>query len=108
MVDMKHQQEGLNNTLTRTFAELFIGEVEVKVVEEKHDSALLKIKQKDNKVNALKQVLSRYGMGACAELCADQHGISREEQDNFVVQSYERAINAYNDGAFTWEIVPVR
>ena len=57
MVDRKHQQEGLNNTLTQTFAELFRAQAEVKVVEEKQDSTLLKLKQKDNKVNALKQVL---------------------------------------------------
>ena len=37
------------NTLTQTFAELFRAQAEVKVVEEKQDSALLKLKQKDNK-----------------------------------------------------------
>ena len=72
MVDTKHQQEGLNNALTRTFAELLRAEVEVKVVEEKHDSVLLKLKQKDNEVNALKQVLSRFSSSKQEFNCAMQ------------------------------------
>eukprot|EP00252_Welwitschia_mirabilis_P023834 TRINITY_DN6850_c0_g2_i3.p1 TRINITY_DN6850_c0_g2~~TRINITY_DN6850_c0_g2_i3.p1 ORF type:complete len:390 (+),score=78.03 TRINITY_DN6850_c0_g2_i3:201-1370(+) len=47
------------------------------------------------------------GMGACAELCAESHSISRTEQDNYAIQSFERAIAAQNSGAFAWEIVPV-
>lgn len=47
------------------------------------------------------------GMGTCAELCADKYSITREEQDNFSIQSFERGIAAQESGAFTWEIAPV-
>ncbi|KAF5482629.1 hypothetical protein F2P56_003185 [Juglans regia] len=46
-------------------------------------------------------------MGSCAELCADKHTITREEQDAFAIQSFERGIAAKDSGAFAWEIVPV-
>ncbi|KAI8552202.1 hypothetical protein RHMOL_Rhmol06G0247600 [Rhododendron molle] len=47
------------------------------------------------------------GMGVCAELCAEQHKVTREEQDDYAVQSFERGIAAQDAGAFSWEIVPV-
>ncbi|KAG2719596.1 hypothetical protein I3760_03G273100 [Carya illinoinensis] len=46
-------------------------------------------------------------MGSCAELCADKHTITREQQDDFAIQSFERGIAAKDAGAFAWEIVPV-
>lgn len=46
-------------------------------------------------------------MGSCAEMCAEKYKISREEQDQFAVTSYNRAINAQKDGKFNAEIVPV-
>ncbi|KAH7315485.1 hypothetical protein KP509_21G051500 [Ceratopteris richardii] len=57
--------------------------------------------------DGLWDVYNDCGMGVCAELCAEQHGFSREDQDNFAIQSYERAISAQESGAFKWEIVPV-
>ncbi|XP_078439117.1 acetyl-CoA acetyltransferase 2-like [Wolffia australiana] len=57
--------------------------------------------------DGLWDVYNDYAMGMCAELCADQHSISREEQDNYAVQSNERGIDARNSGVFSWEIVPV-
>ncbi|MQL71899.1 hypothetical protein Taro_004214 [Colocasia esculenta] len=57
--------------------------------------------------DGLWDVYNDYAMGMCAELCADQHSITREEQDNFAIQSNERGIAASNSGAFSWEIVPV-
>eukprot|EP00252_Welwitschia_mirabilis_P023831 TRINITY_DN6850_c0_g1_i1.p1 TRINITY_DN6850_c0_g1~~TRINITY_DN6850_c0_g1_i1.p1 ORF type:complete len:401 (+),score=88.68 TRINITY_DN6850_c0_g1_i1:535-1737(+) len=57
--------------------------------------------------DGLWDVYNDTGMGVCAELCADNHSISRDEQDNFAIKSFERGINAQNSGAFTWEIVPV-
>ncbi|XP_059661267.1 acetyl-CoA acetyltransferase 2-like isoform X1 [Cornus florida] len=57
--------------------------------------------------DGLWDVYNDYGMGNCAELCADQHTISREEQDNYAIQSFERGIAAQESGAFAWEIVPV-
>nr|AIK21787.1 acetyl-CoA C-acetyltransferase [Panax notoginseng] len=57
--------------------------------------------------DGLWDVYNDYGMGVCAEICAEQHGVSREEQDNYAIQSFERGIAAQNSGAFAWEIVPV-
>lgn len=45
-------------------------------------------------------------MGSCAELCSEKYTISREEQDAFALQSYERALKAQESGAFTDEMVP--
>ncbi|UPQ78775.1 acetyl-CoA C-acyltransferase [Flavobacterium azooxidireducens] len=46
-------------------------------------------------------------MGVSADLCASEYKISREEQDAFAVQSYERAAKAWSEGKFDSEIVPV-
>ncbi len=46
-------------------------------------------------------------MGSCAEMCAREHKISREAQDEFSAESYRRAIAAQKDGKFKNEIVPV-
>ncbi|CAM3890555.1 acetyl-CoA C-acyltransferase [Flavobacterium cucumis] len=46
-------------------------------------------------------------MGVCADLCASEHNISREEQDNFAIQSYERSAAAWEAGKFDTEIVSV-
>ena len=46
-------------------------------------------------------------MGVCADLCATEYKISREEQDRFAIQSYERSAAAWDAGKFDSEIVPV-
>ncbi|MFK7050981.1 acetyl-CoA C-acyltransferase [Flavobacterium davisii] len=46
-------------------------------------------------------------MGVCADLCATEHNITREEQDNFAIQSYQRSASAWEAGKFDNEIVPV-
>lgn len=46
-------------------------------------------------------------MGVCADLCATEYNISREEQDAFAIQSYERSAKAWEEGKFNNEIVPV-
>lgn len=46
-------------------------------------------------------------MGCLAQRVADQNGITREEMDNFTIQSIERAQQAIADGLFTEEIVAV-
>lgn len=46
-------------------------------------------------------------MGVCADLCASEYKISREEQDAFAIQSYERSAKAWSEGKFDSEIVPV-
>ncbi len=46
-------------------------------------------------------------MGVCADLCVTEYKITREEQDAFAIQSYERSANAWEAGKFDNEIVPV-
>jgi len=46
-------------------------------------------------------------MGNCGEYCADTYQISREEQDNYAVASFERALSAMDSGAFASEYCPV-
>ena len=46
-------------------------------------------------------------MGVCGDLCATEYNISREEQDRFAIQSYERSAKAWNAGKFDNEIIPV-
>ncbi len=46
-------------------------------------------------------------MGVCADLCASEYGISRDEQDAFAIQSYERSAKAWAEGKFDNEVVPV-
>ncbi|CAK9877750.1 unnamed protein product [Sphagnum jensenii] len=57
--------------------------------------------------DGLWDVYKDVAMGVCAELCADNHNVTREAQDNFAIQSYEKAIAAQRNGSFDWEIVPV-
>jgi acetyl-CoA C-acetyltransferase len=46
-------------------------------------------------------------MGVCADLCAAEYNFTREDQDNFAIQSYERCATAWEAGKFDNEIVPV-
>ena len=46
-------------------------------------------------------------MGVCADLCATDHQISRQEQDDYAIQSYERSAKAWNSGNFDNEVVAV-
>ncbi len=57
--------------------------------------------------DGLRDVYKDYAMGNAAELCASECGISREDQDQFAIQSYERSQKAVEEGKFKDEIVPV-
>jgi acetyl-CoA C-acetyltransferase len=46
-------------------------------------------------------------MGNAAELCAGECGISRDEQDAFAVESYQRSQAAWSAGRFSDEVIPV-
>ncbi|MBX3354447.1 MAG: thiolase family protein [Phycisphaeraceae bacterium] len=48
-----------------------------------------------------------WGMGMAAEHIARAHGVSREDQDRFSVQSHHRAAQATKEGWFKSEIVPL-
>lgn len=57
--------------------------------------------------DGLWDVYNNYHMGNAAELCAKEMKISREEQDRYAVQSYQRSETAVKEGKFKDEIVPV-
>ena len=59
--------------------------------------------QKDGLVDAYEQV----AMGVCADECASEYEFSREEQDAYAIQSYNRSSDAWKAGKFSDEIVPV-
>lgn len=66
------------------------------------------IKIKDGMLlDGLTDVYNATHMGNCAELCAKEHDISREAQDDFAIESYTRSAKAWASDAFTNEIVPV-
>jgi acetyl-CoA acetyltransferase family protein len=46
-------------------------------------------------------------LGEGAELIADKHGLTREQQDAFAVASHEKAARAWKDGLYAGEVVPV-
>ena len=57
--------------------------------------------------DGLSDAYDNSAMGVSADLCAFEYKITREEQDNFAVQSYERSAKAWEAGKFDAEIVPV-
>jgi len=57
--------------------------------------------------DGLWDVYNQQHMGNCAELCAKEKGVSREEQDAFAAESYRRALVAQKEGLFKAEIAPV-
>ena len=57
--------------------------------------------------DGLSDAYSNEAMGVYADLCASTHQISREEQDAYAIQSYKRSANAWENGKFDNEIVPV-
>nr|WP_288834487.1 acetyl-CoA C-acyltransferase [uncultured Flavobacterium sp.] len=59
--------------------------------------------QKDGLMDAY----DNQAMGVYADLCAKEYNISREEQDNFAIESYKRAAEAWELGKFNNEVVPV-
>ena len=66
------------------------------------------IQVKDGMIlDGLTDVYNATHMGNCAELCAKEKNITREEQDAFAVESYRRATSAWEAGKFDAEVVPV-
>lgn len=46
-------------------------------------------------------------MGNCGDMCARDHDFTREDQDNFAIQSYKRSAQAWKMGYFENEVIPV-
>lgn len=57
--------------------------------------------------DGLLDVYNKVPMGNCAEECAKEYNITREDQDNFAITSYKRAAAAWEAGKFNEEIIPV-
>ena len=59
--------------------------------------------QRDGLVDAYDQ----NAMGVCADACAAKYNFTREEQDAYAIQSYQRSAAAWKSGKFDAEVVPV-
>ena len=59
--------------------------------------------QKDGLVD----VYDGNAMGVCADACASKYEFTREQQDAYAIQSYERSAKAWESGKFDVEVVPV-
>ncbi|MCX7909717.1 MAG: thiolase family protein [Ignavibacteria bacterium] len=57
--------------------------------------------------DGLWDVYNQIHMGNAGELCASECHISREEQDEYAIMSYKRALEAQEKGWFNQEIVPI-
>jgi acetyl-CoA C-acetyltransferase len=57
--------------------------------------------------DGLWDVYNNFAMGFCGEHCAETYKITREEQDAFAIESYKRALAAWDAGVFKDEVVPV-
>ena len=58
--------------------------------------------------DGLTDVYDNVHMGVCAEICAEEMKISREEQDKFALESYNKSKIAWESGFFNDEITPVK
>ncbi|MDY0082920.1 MAG: thiolase family protein [Ignavibacteriaceae bacterium] len=58
--------------------------------------------------DGLWDVYNNVHMGSCAESCARDFAFTREELDNFAIESYKRANEAVNSGRFDDEIYPIK
>jgi len=57
--------------------------------------------------DGLSDAYDNQAMGCHADACATEYKISREDQDKFAIQSYERSAKAWEAGKFDNEVVPV-
>ena len=57
--------------------------------------------------DGLWEAYENYHMGCCGEIVAEQYTVSREEQDQYALDSHRKAIAAIKGGKFADEIVPV-
>ncbi len=58
-------------------------------------------------LDGLTDVYNQCAMGVCADSTASKYEISREEQDRFAIQSYQRTAAAADAGELAHEVVPV-
>lgn len=66
------------------------------------------VKMQDGMIlDGLTDVYNKVHMGVCAEKCAVDYGFSREDQDQFAIESYTRSAKAWSEGKFADEVVVV-
>jgi acetyl-CoA C-acetyltransferase len=58
-------------------------------------------------IDGLVDAYDKNAMGVCADMCATEYNFSREDQDAFAIQSYERSAKAWSEGKFAEEVIPV-
>ena len=58
--------------------------------------------------DGLTDVYDQQAMGIYADLCADTNTFSREDQDNYAIESYSKAKKAWDSGYFKNEVIPVK
>ncbi len=58
-------------------------------------------------LDGLTDVYNQTHMGNCGELCAEEMNISKEEQDDFAIKSYEKSTNAWEKKLFESEVSPI-
>ena len=59
-------------------------------------------------IDGLTDVYDNVHMGVCAELCAEEMNISKEEQDEFALNSYKKSENSWKNNFFKNEVVDVK
>jgi len=57
--------------------------------------------------DGLWDIYNNQHMGNCGEICSDKYKISRKEQDDYAIMSYERAAKAWKSGKFNDEVAPI-
>ena len=57
--------------------------------------------------DGLWDVYTNRHMGTCGDQCAQKYNVSREEQDSYAIESYQRTLRAWEDGFYAAEVVPV-
>ncbi len=57
--------------------------------------------------DGLEDAYDQKAMGVFADLCAVEYGISRETQDEFAINSYQKSAKAWASGKFKAEVIPV-
>ena len=58
--------------------------------------------------DGLWDVYKNVHMGLCGDRCAEKYGFTRDQQDEFAITSFKRAIEAAQKGAFAREIEPIQ
>jgi len=57
--------------------------------------------------DGLRDINNDFLMGVSAEYCAEKYGVTREDQDQFALGSYEKALKAEREGKWKAEIMPI-